>query len=78
LKRTKVDIEGIKAFLEGTEGPMKIDVKKFEEHDETYFLLTSKTAEFYAVLMAKKEPNYKKVQEKVNEIIKKQAKISYL
>ena len=78
LKRTKVDLEGIISFLEGYQGEISVDIKKFVEDDEEYYLLSSKTSLFYSVLMAKKEPNYKKIQEKVDRILEEQKKIPYL
>jgi hypothetical protein len=78
VKRTKVDLGAIIAFLEGNQGEITIDIKKFTEDDEEYFLLSSKTSQFYSIMMAKKEPNYKKIQEKVDQIIEEQKKIPYL
>jgi hypothetical protein len=78
VKRTKVDLEGIISFLEGHVGEIAIDIKKFEEEEEEYYLLSSKSSRFYSVLMAKKEPNYKKIQEKVDRILEEQKKIPYL
>lgn len=78
IKRTKVDKSGFIALLEGYKGVVKFHIKKFEDGEETGYMLYTMEQSIYSCLIAKSEPNFEKLQKKVDKILEEQKKLKYI
>ncbi|QJX80784.1 hypothetical protein [Priestia megaterium] len=78
IKRTKVDRNGLMALLSGYVYEQDIDIVKYSEDDSEYFALRAYDKFLYSIVVAKKEPNYAKVQEKLNKQLEYEKTLTFL
>ncbi|NGY89223.1 hypothetical protein F6Y05_40340 [Bacillus megaterium] len=78
VKRTKVDRNGLMALLSGYVSEQDIDIVKYIEDDSEYFALRAYDKFLYSIAVAKKEPNYAKIQEKLDKQLEYEKTLTFL
>jgi hypothetical protein len=78
VKRTKVDRNGLMALLSGYEGQQSIDILKYIEEEEEAYALRIYDKFLYSIVAAKKEPNYSKVQHKLEKLLEYEKSLTFL
>lgn len=78
VKRTKVDRLALMALLSGYVGEQDIDILRYIEDEEESFALRIYDKYLYSIVITKKEPNYVKVQRKLEEHLVYEQTLTFL
>ncbi|WP_456363997.1 hypothetical protein [Priestia aryabhattai] len=78
IKRTKVDRNGLMALLSGYVAEQDIEIIKYVEEEKEIFALRIYDTYLYSIVLAKKEPNYAKVQEKLDKQLEYEKTLTFL
>jgi len=78
IKRTKVDRNGLMALLSGYVAEQDIEILKYVEDKIEIFALRIYDKYLYSIVLAKKEPNYAKVQEKLDKHLEYERTLTFL
>lgn len=78
VKRTKVDRLALMALLSGYVGEQDIDILRYIEDEEESFALRIYDKYLYSIVITKKEPNYVKVQRKLDQHLVYEQTLTFL
>lgn len=78
VKRTKVDRLALMALLSGYVGEQDIDILRYIEDEEESFALRIYDKYLYSIVVTKKEPNYVKVQRKLDQHLVYEQTLTFL
>ena len=78
VKRTKIDKNGLMALLSGYKGQQNIDILRYLGDNEDFFALRIYDKNLYSIVVAKKEPNYAKIQAKLDKQLAYEKTLTFL
>lgn len=78
VKRTKIDRSGLMALLSGYVGEQDIDILRYVEDEDESFALRIYDKYLYSIVVAKKEPNYSKMQSKLETQLEYEKTLTFL
>ncbi|MGF7535797.1 hypothetical protein AAGG74_19250 [Bacillus mexicanus] len=82
VKKTKINRIGLSALVGGYKGNQKIDIIKYKndegENEEVIFAFRIYDKNIYSLVLAKNEPNYIKVQNKLDKYLEYEKTLTFL
>ena len=78
VKRTKLNRLALMGLLSGYVGQQSIDILKYNDSGEEVYAFRMYDKKIYSLVLAKKEPNFAKIQAKLDQILAEQSKLQFL
>lgn len=78
LARTKVLAESLKVLFKGYSGELEVDVLEYVYENREFYKFRCYKEGLESICMLIKEPNYRRIQKKLDDIIEFQKKLSYI